>query len=345
MTIDLRSDTVTKPTRAMRRAMAEAEVGDDVYGEDPTVNRLQERAADLLGKEAALFVPSGSMGNEIAIKVHTQPGMEVITEAESHIYNYELGAMAVIAGVLPRPLQGEKGILRWPQIQPCVKSKAPYYLNPTGLITLENSHNMAGGVVMEVPDMQSVVDGANSCGLPVHLDGARIFNAAVALHRPVSDLARPFDSVMFCLSKGLGAPVGSMLLGSEAFIDEARKVRKLLGGGMRQVGVLAAAGLVAIEEMPARLEEDHELAKVLATGLASIKGVKVDLSLVQTNIVIFDVSATGKNASQISSELRQMGVLANPVSISKMRLVTHFDVNRKDCEFALAAIHRVIEGY
>jgi threonine aldolase len=344
MTIDLRSDTVTKPTPAMRQAMARAEVGDDVYGEDPTVNRLQEKAAEVLGKEAALFVPTGSMGNEIAIKVHTRPGMEVITEAESHIYNYELGAMAVIAGVVPRPVRGERGILRWSHIQPHVRSNGPYYMNRTGLITLENSHNMAGGVVMPVDEAETVVREAHAIGLPVHLDGARIFNAAVALKRSVSDLTRSFDSVMFCLSKGLGAPVGSLLVGSRTFIEEGRKVRKLLGGGMRQVGVLAAAGLVAIEEMVLRLEEDHALAKFLAAGLAALRGVKVDLSLVQTNIVIFDVSGTGKSATQISAELLARGVLINSVGPWRMRLVTHFDVSRNDCEGALAEIQSVVQG-
>ena len=259
--IDLRSDTVTKPTPAMRRAMAEAEVGDDVYLEDPTVNRLQERAAELFGKEAALFVPTGTMGNQICVKLQSRPGSEVILEERSHIYNYEMGAAAVLSGVTFRPVRGENGILAWNDIRPAIHHGAPYYVTPTSLITLENSHNMAGGAVMTVETIREICDGAHALGIPVHLDGARIFNAAAALGVSVAEIAAPLDTVMFCLSKGLGAPVGSLIVGRRELIREAISLRKLLGGGMRQIGILAAAGLIALEESPALLRLDHQHAR------------------------------------------------------------------------------------
>ena len=236
----------------MRRAMAEAEVGDDVYGEDPTVNRLQERAAEIFEKEAALFVPTGSMGNQIAIKLHTRPGTEVVIEERGHIFNFEMAAMSAISGTLARPVRSHdgSGILTWAEIEAAIHVGGAYYVAPTALIALENSHNLAGGSLLSRARTEEIAARAHALGLPVHLDGARIFNAAVALDERVANLARPVDSVMFCLSKGLGAPVGSMLLGPRAFIEEARRWRKLLGGGMRQAGVLAAAALVALEETP-----------------------------------------------------------------------------------------------
>ncbi len=249
--IDLRSDTVTRPTKEMREAMAVADVGDDVYGEDPTVNRLQERAAAIFGKEAALFVPSGTMGNQIAVHLHTSPGQEVIVEKQGHIFNYELAAMAAISGTLARPVPAPAGILSWDLIRPALAPKI-YYRAPTGLITLENTHNMAGGTVYSAEQISAICHKAHELDLPVHLDGARIFNAAVALGTSVAALSRSCDSVMFCLSKGLAAPVGSMLAGSASFIEGARRVRKMLGGGMRQAGVLAAAGLIALEQMITR---------------------------------------------------------------------------------------------
>src|SRR5437868_6316053 len=282
--IDLRSDTVTKPTPAMRRAMAEAEVGDDVYGEDPTVNRLQERAAEIFEKEAALFVPSGTMGNQICLKLHTRPGTEAVVEERSHIFNYELGSSAALAGVLLRPVRGENGLLNWDLVSGAIHHHAPYYVTPTSLVALENTHNMAGGAVMPLATASHICDQAHAVGLPVHLDGARIFNAAAALNTTVAEIARPFDSVMFCLSKGLGAPVGSLVLGPRAFIEAAVSWRKMLGGGMRQVGVLAAAGLIALEESPKILPEDHANARRLAEGLAELRGVRVDPERVQTNI-------------------------------------------------------------
>lgn len=336
--IDLRSDTVTKPTPEMRQAMAEAEVGDDVYLEDPTVNRLQEMAAQMLGKEAALFVPSGTMGNQVCVKLHTQPGQEVITEERSHIFNYEMAAMAVVSGTLARPVRGEDGLLDWPSIQSAIRPRSAYYVAQTGLVTLENSHNMAGGACMPLERMEEICEGAHEAGLPVHLDGARIFNAAIALKRDPAELARPADSVMFCLSKGLGAPIGSLIVGRKDFIERALAVRRMFGGSMRQVGVIAAAGLVALEKMTARLEEDHANAQLIARGLAEIPCIKIDPERVQTNIVIFDIAGTGKDTSQLSVSLKERGVLANGINPREMRIVTHKDVSRSDCESALGAI-------
>jgi threonine aldolase len=342
--IDLRSDTVTKPTPAMRRAMAEAEVGDDVYGEDPTVNRLQERAAELFDKQAALFVPTGSMANQIAVKLHTRPGQEVVIEERGHIYNYEMAAMAAISGVLARPVRSGDGtgVLTWEDVSAAIHANdAPYYVAPTGLLALENSHNLAGGSVMTPERTEELCERAHALGLRVHLDGARIFNAAAALGVTVAALARAADSVMFCLSKGLGAPVGSILLGSRAFIDEARAWRKLLGGGMRQAGVLAAAGLVALEESPPRLREDHENARRLAEGVADIEGVRIDPESVQTNIVLFDVAETGLGADHLCARLRtEHGVLASGFG-SSIRMVTHYDVSREEIERALKGLRQV----
>lgn len=343
--IDLRSDTVTKPTPAMRRAMAEAEVGDDVYGEDPTVNRLQERAAEIFEKEAALFVPTGSMGNQTAVKLHTKPGQEVVIEERGHIYNFEMATMAAFSGCLARPVKSNdgSGILTWDEIKGAVHHQGPYYSSPTGLIALENSHNLAGGSVLTRERAEDICSRAHEMNLPVHLDGARIFNAAVALNDSVANLARPADSVMFCLSKGLGAPVGSMLLGTKAFIDEARVVRKMLGGGMRQAGVLAAAGLVALEESPKGLADDHANARKLAEGLAELPGVKIDPEKVVTNIVIFDVAGTGQTADAICAQLRDHEVLASGFG-SSIRMVPHFDVSRADIEKALTALRAILKS-
>jgi threonine aldolase len=342
--IDLRSDTVTKPSVAMRRAMAEAEVGDDVYGEDPTVNRLQERAAEIFEKEAAIFVPTGSMGNQIAVKLHTRPGEEVVIEERGHMFNYEMAAMSAISGVIARPVKSRdgSGILTWDEIAGAVHHNSAYYVAPTGMIAIENSHNFAGGAVMPAGRAEEIGGRAHELGIPVHLDGARIFNASTALGQSVAALSRPVDSVMFCLSKGLGAPIGSMLLGSRAFIDAARSWRKLLGGGMRQAGVIAAAGLIALEEGPKRLHEDHENARRFAKGLAEIDGIGIDLEKVVTNIVIFEVAGTGIAPSEITARLAKLGVLATVFGAS-IRVVTHCDVSTADIDLALDALRKVLK--
>ena len=338
--VDLRSDTVTRPTAEMRQAMAAAEVGDDVYGEDPTVNRLEQRAAEVFGREAALFVPSGTMGNQVAIRVHTRPGQEIICEERSHILNYELAMMAQFSGCLGRPVAARDGVLCWSDVKARIRPKTYYYAQ-TGLISLENTHNMAGGTVYPQVVVDEICDAAHEVGIPVHLDGARIFNAAVALGRPVAEIARKFDSVMFCLSKGLGAPVGSMVVGSRDFIQKARTVRKALGGGMRQVGILAAAGLIALEKHTARLGEDHANAKFLAAGLAEIPGIRIDAARVATNILVFDISGTGMDSAEFSRRLAEQNVLANGVSAEAVRMVTHMDVDRAACARALAAVQTV----
>jgi len=340
--VDLRSDTVTRPSPAMRRAMYEAEVGDDVFRDDPTVNRLQERAAEVFDREAGLFVPSGTMGNEIALKVHARPGQDVICEARSHIYNFEMGAMAAFAGLIPRSIWAEDGILTWEVIAPQIRARGDYRPG-TGLIEIENTSNIAGGSVYPPAVFDDIAEHTHALGLPLHLDGARIFNASVALGRPVTELTEKADSVMFCLSKGLGAPVGSMLVGSKEFIEEARMVRKLLGGGMRQAGVLAAAGLIALEEGPKRLAVDHENAKFLACGLAEIPGIQVEREKVVTNILFFDVSGSGLTAAQVSQGLKAENVLANPYDSKLIRMVTHLDVDRAGCERALSVLRHIVE--
>lgn len=338
--IDLRSDTVTKPSAKMRAAMAEAEVGDDVYGEDPTINRLEQRAAEVFGKEAALFVPTGTMGNSIAVKMHTHHGEEVLCEARSHLMDWELSMMAWFSGCLARVVSSPDGILTWSRIEPALRAKGPHNA-PTTLIAIENTHNMAGGTVYPLEVIDEIGIEAHDRGLKLHIDGARIFNASVATGAPVSRIAREADSVMFCLSKGLGAPVGSLLTGSAASIDQARLYRKRLGGGMRQAGVLAAAGLIALEESPARLHEDHANARFLAERLSEIPGIEIDASQVRTNIVIFDISGLGISTQQFSQNLKSRGVLANGVDAKRMRILTHVDVNRGDCERAAEALAEV----
>ena len=341
--IDLRSDTVTRPTPAMRRAMAAAEVGDDVYREDPTVNRLEARAAEVLDRPAALFVPSGTMGNQIAIKVHTHHGQEVVCEERSHIFNYEMAAMAAISGCLARTVRGGDDGVSWDEIGPVVHPRSDHRAS-TGLISLENTLNIAGGSVLSPSHADRICDHAHSRQVPVHLDGARVFNAAAALGRSVSEVTRKFDSIMFCVSKGLGAPVGSLLVGSTAFVEEARQVRKMLGGGMRQAGVLAAAALVALQESPPRLHEDHSNARLLAEGLAQIPGIRIDPKKVHTNIVIFDVRQTGLDAVEISRRMAARGVLANRISSTHMRMVAHRDVDRAGCQRALQVMEEILAG-
>lgn len=334
--IDLRSDTVTQPTAAMRAAMAEAEVGDDVYGEDPTVSRLEQRAAEIFEREAAIFVPTGTMGNQIAIRLHTQHGQEVICEARSHIVDWEMAMVSAFSGCLPRTLVGEGGVLTWKQVRAAI-APSIYYRAQTGLISLENTHNMAGGTVTPLAVLKEIWTGAKDAGLPLHLDGARIFNAAVYLGISVAELTRGFNTVMFCLSKGLCAPVGSMLVGTRKHIDRARIFRKALGGGMRQAGVLAAAGLIALDTMTERLAEDHANARLLAETLAELPGVKLDLASVQTNILIFRLTG-GRNALDVVAGLKRRSILAGNIGLDAVRLVTHRDVDRSQCEAAAASI-------
>jgi threonine aldolase len=343
--IDLRSDTVTKPSPAMRRAMAEAEVGDDVYLEDPTVNHLQARAAEIFGREAALFVPSGSMGNLTCVMAQTARGQEVICEAAGHIYNYEMAALSALGGVLPRLITAKDGILTWEQIAPAIREKV-YYRPQTALIALENTHNMAGGTVYPTAIVEEICERAHAAGLAVHLDGARVFNAAVYLGQSVAEITKSFDSVQFCLSKGLGAPVGSMIVGSKDFVERCRIIRKMLGGGMRQVGVLAAAGLVALEKGPELLAADHDNAQILAQKLAQIPGIQIDPHKVQTNILIFDIARTGMSSRQFIEKLTERQVLGGAVDGSKVRLVTHRDVSRAEVERAAGIIAEVVgAGY
>jgi threonine aldolase len=339
--IDLRSDTVTRPSPAMRRAMAEAEVGDDVFLEDPTVNRLQERAASVFGREAALFVPSGSMGNLASVMAQTRPGQEVVCEANGHIYNYEMGALAALGGVLPRIVNGEDGLLSWEAIAPAIRPKV-YYRPQTSLICLENTVNMAGGTVYPTDVVDDICDRAHEAGIQVHLDGARVFNAATCLREDVAVMTRSVDSVQFCLSKGLGAPVGSMIVGSREFIERCRPIRKMLGGGMRQAGVLAAAGLVALEQGPGRLQEDHDNAQVLAQRLSRIPGIGLDASKVHTNIVIFSVKPSGLSSAEFLARLAARRVLAVPVDGDRVRMVTHLDVTRGDIDAAADAVTAVL---
>jgi threonine aldolase len=333
--IDLRSDTVTRPTPEMRAAMAAAEVGDDVYGEDPTINRLEARAAEMFGREAAIFVPTGTMGNQIAIRLHTQHGQEVICESWAHIVDWEMAMVAVFSSCQLRPIPAERGILTWSHIKSALLPKV-YYRAATGLISLENTHNRGGGTVTPLETLEEIWAGAKDAGLPVHLDGARVFHAATYLDISVAELTRGFDTVMFCLSKGLCAPVGSMLVGSRTHIEQARIYRKALGGGMRQAGVLAAAGLIALEEMTLRLGEDHAKARLLAEGLAELPEVEIDLEAVQTNLVIFQLR-DGRHDSLIA-RLSHRGVLASTVNPPGIRLVTHHDVSWEACEQALVIL-------
>lgn len=337
--IDLRSDTVTLPTRAMRKAVFEAEVGDDVYGEDPTVNRLQELAADMIGKEAAMLVPSGTMGNQIAVLTHCRPGTEVILEADSHIYYYEAAAASVFAGVQPRPLPGRRGSLPADLVEWAIRED-DVHLPPTSLICVENTHNRAGGTVVPLEDMKAVYDVACRHNLPVHLDGARIFNASIASGVAVKEFTACTTSVQFCLSKGLGAPVGSIIAGSKDFIAEARRWRKRLGGGMRQAGIFAAAGIVALETMIDRLAEDHANARLLADGLAALKGIEFNPDDVDTNIII--VKPTAMSIQRLGYELEKRGILTVVIEPDRVRFTTNKDVNRSDIERTIAAVKDIL---
>ncbi|KFE67678.1 low-specificity L-threonine aldolase [Hyalangium minutum] len=338
--IDFRSDTVTKPTPAMRRAMAEAEVGDDVYGEDPTVNRLEERIAERLGLEAALFVPSGTQANQIAMGVHCRPSDEVICEAGSHIIQYEGGALAALWGVQPQVLPSERGLVTPEQVAAAIRTDN-IHAPRSRLLSLENTHNRGGGTVWPLERFQAVVEVARKAGLAVHLDGARLFNAQVATGTPASGWAKLTDTTSVCFSKGLGAPVGSALAGSAALIREARRLRKRLGGGMRQAGILAAAALHALEHHVERLAEDHAHARRLAAGLAEVKGVKAEPSRVETNILLVEFT---RPASEMVSKLASLGVLLNATGPNTARLVCHLDVSAADIDEALSRVRKALES-
>jgi threonine aldolase len=335
--IDLRSDTVTKPTPAMRQAMYDAEVGDDVLGDDPTVQRLEELAAGRLGKEAALFVPSGTMGNLVSLLVHCGRGDEVILGDQAHTYVYEAGGSSAVGGIHPRPLPNQPdGRIDLALITASIRPD-DIHAPRTKLITLENTHNRCGGAVLPVAYMDAVSDLAQQRGLALHLDGARVFNAAVALGVDVTALVRGCDSVNFCLSKGLGAPVGSVVVGSRAFIHEARRARKLVGGGMRQAGVIAAAGIIALTEMVERLAEDHTNARRLAEGIAGLPGILLDPAMVQTNIVIFALDRPGLTPQQLAAQLAEQGVWLFAIGGQRLRAVTNYHVTAQDIERAVDA--------
>ena len=338
--MDLRSDTVTKPTDEMRRAMAAAEVGDDVWGDDPTVNRLEAVAAAWLGKEAALFVASGTMGNQVAVMTHCRPGDEVLVEAEAHVYWYEVGGIARLAGAQPRPIGTPDGLLTPDLVQGALREENIHYPTPR-LLCLENTHNRAGGRVMPLEDYRSVVGRAHDLGLKVHLDGARLANAAVAQGIEVAQAAAGADSVMCCLSKGLCAPVGSVLAGSREFIAQARRNRKVLGGGMRQAGIIAAAGLLAIERMVGRLADDHLLAREIAAALQDVAHVSCDLDSVETNMVVVDLD---RPAAPIVEALAREGLLCGASGPRRIRLVTHRDVAGVHAADVAQAFRKALAG-
>jgi threonine aldolase len=340
--IDLRSDTVTKPSEAMRKAMARAEVGDDVYGEDPTVNRLQEMAAAMLGKKAALFVPSGTMANQLSIRAQTQPGQEVIVESKSHIVRYEQGAAGALAGVQLHWVVGERGIMAADQIEAAIRPKDPHTIQ-TALICLENTHNSGGGTIYPLSTIEKIRTVASQRGIPMHLDGARLFNAIVATTLPPGSYTQHFETVSVCLSKGLGAPAGSLILSNDStVIEKARRFRRMYGGAMRQAGILAAAGIYALEHNVARLKEDHEHAKRLARKLQQLPAVLVNPQHVDTNIVIFDVVNHRLAPAEIVAALKREGVLINAVGGNSFRAVTHLDVSAKQIDEAVEAFARVL---
>lgn len=339
--IDLRSDTVTKPTEAMIRAMADAEVGDDVYREDPTVNRLEELAAQKLGKEAALFVTSGTQGNQVAVLTHCVNGDEVIVEADSHIFYYEGGAMSALAGVQTRTLNGERGALRAEDVEKAIRSTTNIHFPRTKLICLENTHNRAGGAVVSPAQMKSVYDVGRKHGIPVHLDGARLFNAAAALGVDVRELTRYTDSVQVCLSKGLSAPVGSILAGDRDFIEAARWWRKKLGGGLRQVGYLAAPGILALTEMTERLAEDHARAKLLADGFRELS---LAVEPVETNIVLVKTDGIQLTAVDFLRSLAEHGVYAVDFDEYVTRFTTHRHITDDDVRHVLEVVETLISG-
>lgn len=338
--IDLRSDTVTKPSAAMREAMAKAEVGDDVFGEDPTVNLLQQKVATLLGKEAALYVPSGTMANQICIKVHTQPGDEVIMERGCHLFNYETGALAFLSGIQPHTIEGKHGVFTVDQIRMAIRPKM-YYMPRSALVAIENTHNRAGGTIFPIEGIREIRDLTRSEGMGFHLDGARLWNASVETGISPKEYAGYFDSVSVCLSKGLGAPVGSVIAGSQEFVDRARKFRKIFGGGMRQAGILAAAGIYALDNNRERLKEDHAKMKYMAGELVKIPSLSIDMEAVQTNIVIIGIEKTGKQPAEILALLKSKGVLLTLGNWMSVRAVTHLDVSMVEMKKAIGVFQEL----
>jgi threonine aldolase len=340
--IDLRSDTVTKPTPAMREAMAQAEVGDDVYGEDPTVNRLQERAAALLGKTHALFVPSGTMGNQLSVRVQTQPGQEIIVEQTSHIVRYEQGAAGALAGVQLHWIIGRRGLITPDQVESAIRPREPHTIQ-TALICLEQTHNSGGGSIYPLTAIEEIRAVAERHRIPMHLDGARLFNAVVATGVPAHRYAHYFDTVTFCLSKGLGAPAGSLIVTNETdLLERLRRFRRMYGGAMRQAGILAAAGLYALTHHVERLKEDHDRAKELARILSTIPSVSVNPGDVETNIVFFELSKTGRAAVDVVASLREAGLLVSAVGGSRFRAATHLNISAADIERAGAIFSRIL---
>jgi threonine aldolase len=330
---DFRSDTLTRPTREMRLAMMEAEVGDDVFGEDPTVNRLQEMIAEMTGKEAALFVASGTQGNEVCISAHTKPGQEIIVGKESHIFNYECGGPALLSGVQLYPINEQNGIVTVEQVKSALRHVDVHYPQ-TSLVCLENTHNRSGGIILPIENIERISKFASAHNLKMHLDGARLWNACVATGISLKEYCRHFDSISLCFSKGLGAPVGSIVVGDNQFINSVHYYRKVYGGGMRQVGILAAACIYAVENHFSRLREDHQRARKLAEAISHIPAIKVDLQTVQTNIVVFDVAKPNFNAEKFVRTLQENGVLMLEIDPNRIRAVTHLDLTDEDIDKA-----------
>ncbi|MBY0121814.1 low-specificity L-threonine aldolase [Bacillus sp. S/N-304-OC-R1] len=343
MPIDLRSDTVTTPTEKMRDAIRNAEVGDDVYRDDPTINHLEKIAAELLGKEAALFVTSGTQGNQVAVLTHTQRGDEIILEEHAHIYYYETGGLSTIAGVQAKTIRGTNGRMPISDIESAIRGNDIHFPR-TSLICLENTHAYSGGRVLPLSYMEEVYSLSRKHGIPIHLDGARLFNAAISLNVEPKEIAKYADSVQFCLSKGLSAPMGSILAGSKEFIEKARKWRKMLGGGLRQSGMIGAAGIVALEEMINRLEEDHANAKSLAKGLSQIKGIDIDADSVESNIVMMSFEQIGLDSEEFIKQLKQVDILATSSGPHRIRFVTHREITADDIQKAVLAVKSIVNS-
>jgi threonine aldolase len=340
--IDYRSDTVTLPTEEMLEAVRHAKLGDDVFGEDPTVNRLEELAAEKMGKEASLLVTSGTQANLISLMSNSNRGKLVILEAQSHIYWYEVGGISMIAGLLPWPVKSAFGALDPKDIEAAIRPRNIHFPEPA-LICIENTHNRHGGTIIDPVQIEAISEVAHEHNMRCYMDGARIFNAAVALKVDVKEFTKHVDNLMFCLSKSLCCPIGSLLVGNSDFIERARKLRKVLGGGMRQAGIIAAPGIVALEKMIDRLEEDHRNARRLAEGIAKIEGIKIDLNRVQTNIVCFDVSGLGLSAEVFVSRLKENGVLALSLAENKVRMVTHRGIEKEHISKSIAVIENMID--